>query len=178
MLRPRCKKAQFTEGIPALSGKCLEPQPEMIPGIRIVRLGDGCGGRRFQQFQRTPQRRKRLWPGGEHGFHLRAKAGEPGRSGAPRRERRSFCDDSQSIVQTVEKAIFNDFMIGKRQQSRLQGQHVACEISAVHRRHIERRQRFQSLRVVPVIEMSAVSLQPLDGAQRSRRAFEKRPAEI
>ena len=36
---------------------------------------------------------------------------------------------------------------------------MAGEIAAVHRRDVERRQRLQRLRVVPVVEMSAVALQ-------------------
>jgi len=66
-------------------------------------------------------------------------------------------------------------VIRKFEQALPQRQKVAREVSAVHRRDVERQQRFQGLRVVPVVEMTSMSRQGLHRAQRILRALDELP---
>ena len=47
------------------------------------------------------------------------------------------------------------------------------EITAIHRRNIERDQWFQRLRVVPVVEVSLVPFQGFHSPERVRRTFDE-----
>ena len=64
-------------------------------------------------------------------------------------------------------------MIGKREQSRPQCQQMAREVSAVHRRNVERWQRLQRLRVVPVVEVTLVPFQGCHRVECIRRALDE-----
>ncbi len=52
---------------------------------------------------------------------------------------------------------------------------MACKVPAVHRRNVGRLQRFQRLRIVPVVEVASVPLQGLHRAECIRRALDELP---
>ena len=58
--------------------------------------------------------------------------------------------------------------VGQSQQPGAQRQQVAGEVAAVDRRDVARRQRLERPRVVPVVEVAAVALQPVQRARASR----------
>ena len=63
-------------------------------------------------------------------------------------------------------------MIGKRKQARAQCQQVSSKVPAVHRRDVQRRQRLQGLRVIPVVEVAFVTFQSFHGPDCLRCAVE------
>ncbi len=77
------------------------------------------------------------------------------------------------IEQALQHAWLEHRFVDQRQQARAQGQQVPGEVAAVHRRDVQRRQRLQALRVVPVVEMTAVARQLLHGHQRVAGAVEQ-----
>ena len=83
----------------------------------------------------------------------------PGRAAGADRRRRRRCRrvpraHAQRVAKPVEALPVQDPVVGQRQQARPQRQQVAGEVAAVHRRDVERRQRLQRLRVVPVVEVA------------------------
>ena len=58
---------------------------------------------------------------------------------------------AQALEASAARAIAG---VGKREQPRAQGQQVAGEVAAVDRRDVERRQRLERSRVVPVVEVA------------------------
>src|SRR6185312_12037457 len=63
----------------------------------------------------------------------------------------------QGVEQALQHARPEYRRIDQFEQARAQGQQVAGEVAAVHRRDVQRRQRLQGLRVVPVVEVAAVA---------------------
>ena len=85
----------------------------------------------------------------------------------------SILQDPECVAEPVKESRPQDLLIGEREQTRPQCQQMARKVSAVHRRHIGRQQRFQRLRVVPVVEVASVTFQPFHRVEGIRRAFDE-----
>ncbi|MCY1280466.1 hypothetical protein D9M70_292520 [compost metagenome] len=66
-------------------------------------------------------------------------------------------------------------VVGQRQKPRAQGQQHACEVAAVHCRHILRGQGLQRPGVVPVVEVPAVTVEAGHGRQGPFAALQQAP---
>ncbi len=81
----------------------------------------------------------------------------------------------QRVAQAREDAVELRHFVGEHQEPAAQGEQVAREIAAVHRRHVGRAQRSQRLRVVPIEPMALVLVHPVHGVERRRRALDHLP---
>ena len=158
--KSRGEKRQFLEGDPALTGEgaahhrrlalgAASKPPIISAAVAASRRGTAAPPRAWSagNRMRTPD------PSG---------IGQAGRERLlPQRPR-----ESEGVAEPFEPSRSQDLVIGKREQTRPQRQQMAREISAVHRRDVERRQRFQGLGVVPVVEVAPVPFQGFHGAER------------
>ena len=76
-------------------------------------------------------------------------------------------------MQSIEQPRRQYAVVGQRQQARTQGEQVAGEVAAVHRRDVARKQRPQRLRVVPVVEMALVTFERRHGGEGVGRALDQ-----
>jgi len=140
-----------------------------IPTSMAIEAADHLRGGGRQTVQAQPRRRERRWPGIGGGRQILLQFRERGRSGASR----SVHENPQCIAEPVKQSRPQDLVIGKREQTRPQCQQMAREVPAVHRRNVERWQRFQRLRVVPVVEVASMPFQGVHRAEGIRRALDK-----
>ena len=125
-----------------------------------------------------PGRRKRSWRGLERGLQMLLQLSKPHWSGAPRivsgsSVRENPNETHECIVEAVKQSLSQDLLIGKCEQTRPQCQQMSREVPAVHRRNVERCQRFQRLRVVSVVEVASVPFQGFHRAECIRRALDE-----
>ncbi|MNS38645.1 hypothetical protein D3C72_709020 [compost metagenome] len=128
---------------------------QALPG-----LGQGQGGARGMSGRRGLQGLQHL----RHQIQLRQPRGGD-----------VFAQHRQRVGQAFEGARMQNRRVRQLQQSGAQGQQMACQVAAVHRRDIQRVQGFERLRVVPVVEVAQVAFQLPHGGQRGLRAV-KQPA--
>ena len=95
------------------------------------------------------------------------------RGNCPRQLRRGVGEYPQRIVQALECLDAEDGMPGQRREALPQRQQMGREIAAIYRRDVKGQQRLQRLRVVPIIEMTLITLQTGHAFKRQGGAFEK-----
>ncbi len=163
----------------ALPGKRLCPTVRLVlgrsvdPGSVAGRdLGDDQGGAVRQTFKIRARTRNGDWRGSRRGFQVLVKLHQRTRSRIFRCVSRSD-ENSQRIAQTIEQPYRQYLVISQREQAGTQGQQMAGEVAAVHRRDVQRWQRLQRLRVVPVVEVPPVTFQSVHRAQGVRRALDE-----
>ena len=121
---------------------------------------------RREPLEPLPRRRDARGPRVVGGLQVPSQSHERRRCGSADGIRES----AQRVGQAFEPAQLDDPVVGKRRESGPQRHQVTGEIAAVHRRDIQRRQRLARLRVVPVVEMTLVSLEGRHRAHGVRRA--------
>ena len=100
-----------------------------------------------------------------------AGCGLPRPSGAARGPRPA---DTRTVSRSPPKMRGGSTLrLDQLQQAAAEHQQVADQVAAVHRRDVQRRQRLERTRVVPVVEVAAVALHPGQGAERLLRAVEQ-----
>ncbi|KFB71345.1 MAG: hypothetical protein AW09_003508 [Candidatus Accumulibacter phosphatis] len=174
--QPRHQKAQFLHARLALPVQCLCPALCFALGRshRNVRQagrdpGGDFGGSAGQPVKlRAGRRQRRRW-GRRRRLQFLPERRHRRRRGTFRRRHQN----PEGVAETVEQPRPQYPVVGQRQQTRAQGQQVAGQVAAVHRRNVQGGQRLQRLRVVPVVEVAAMSLQRVQGAQGIGRALEQ-----
>ncbi len=144
----------------------------LAAGHKLVSQLAGAGR---QALKACLECRERRWRSRGNGFQLLAKCRQRARRNATHRSRLSYLLDENPIgvTQAVEQPGSQQPFIAEGEQTRAQGQQVASQVAAVHRRDIAWRQWLQSLRVVPVVEMPAVLLKLVERAQGVSRALDE-----
>ena len=85
---------------------------------------------------------------------------------ALRRGHPGLLDQPQSVVEAVKHPRVDHGFVRKSDQTSAQGQEVSGEVPAIHRGYVLGKQRQESQRVIPVVEVTPVSLEPVHGPKR------------
>src|SRR5512141_340159 len=164
------KNRPLIEEDPALTLEGLRP-PVRRAVFAILETPDDFPGACRQPLETKHRRRERGWTGTERGLQNLPESRE-------RRGRGSLhCiqENLKGVADALQPSLPEDGVFRKFEQALPQRQQVAREVSAVHRRDVERQEGFQGLRVVPVVEMTSMPRQGLHRAQRIIRALDELP---
>ncbi|MDT4803918.1 hypothetical protein FQZ97_366840 [compost metagenome] len=148
--------------------------PEGHVAVRRRRAGLVQGGRPCAQAVQACQRcLQRLRRGGlgQRQFGLQALQRLVVEAGGEQR----VAQHLEAVGQPGEQLRVDRRGVRQRQQAGAQGEQQPGQVAAVHRRHVVRRQGLQGLRVVPVVEVPAMALQPGHAGQRAVEAFQQAP---
>ena len=174
-LCPWGERRQLIEGISTLPGEGLSPplQWALAGGVESFHVGGNRRGGPCQLIQAQPRSRERVGLRSGRGLDILLKLGEPSRGVYVRSGGRCVHENRERIAYAFEKARPQDLLIGQPEETRAQGQQVAGEVPAVHRRNVEGRQRFQGSRVVPVVEVALVPFQAFHGVECLGRTLDE-----
>ena len=79
----------------------------------------------------------------------------------------------ERVAQTGEDLRIENFFLGQLAQSAGQREQMPGEIAAIHTGDVERDERSQGARLIPVVEMPAMPFQPVQRIDGRLRALEQ-----